>query len=67
MMPGGTTIAFCAMNDRSTDTSIAAESEGAVLNGLLGRLLVEYWWPEAEIPAGLILDSPFARAGAPRA
>lgn len=59
MMPENTTIAFCAMNDGSADTSIAAESEGAVLNGRLGRLLVEYWWPEAEVPAGLLLDSPY--------
>lgn len=64
MMPGETTIAFCAMNDRSADTSIAAESEGAVLNGLLGRLLVEYWWPEDGVPAGILLDSPYVRAGA---
>lgn len=67
MMPGETTVAFCLMNHGSTDATIAAESEGAVLNGLLGRLLVEYWWPGAEIPAGLLLDSPYIGAGQARA
>ncbi len=67
MMPGDTTVAFCAMNDRSADTTIAAESEGAVLNGLLGRFLVEYWWPEEDLPVGLLLDSPYVGAATAKA
>ncbi|ACZ40153.1 serine hydrolase [Sphaerobacter thermophilus] len=45
MLHDGPTIAFAAMTHRSVDTSMGFESEGAITNGILGRLLLEYWWP----------------------
>ncbi len=44
-LPSDVTIAYCAMAHGSDDLSIVAESEPAVTNGLLGRVLLEYWWP----------------------
>jgi beta-lactamase class A len=59
-LPEGVAIAYCAMTDSGADTSFAAENEGAVVNGLLGRLIMDYWWPEETVPAGILLDSPYA-------
>jgi beta-lactamase class A len=59
-LPGDITIVYCLMTDKARDTSIAAESEGVVTNGLLGRALLAYWWPE-EV-AEVVLDSPYVRA-----
>ncbi|GAA1276787.1 hypothetical protein GCM10009609_44770 [Pseudonocardia aurantiaca] len=40
---GGFTYAMA--NHEAADTSFLPEAEGSVLNGLVGRLLVEHWWP----------------------
>jgi beta-lactamase class A len=58
-LPEDVTIAYCAMTDCSADMSIAAETEGVVVNGLLGRLILEYWWP-GESARDVVLDSPYA-------
>ena len=58
-LPEEVTLAYCAMTDGSADTSIAAETEGVVVNGLLGRLMLEYWWPGERIPDGVLLASPY--------
>ena len=29
------------------------------MNGLLGRLMLEYWWPSELIPDGVLLASPY--------
>ncbi len=53
-------IAYCAMAHGSSDRSIAPESEPGVVNGLMGRLMAEYWWPgewneaEATIPSAYV-------------
>ena len=60
-LPGGVTIVYCLMTDKARDTSIAAESEGVITNGLLGRALIAYWWPE-ESAVDVLLDSPHVRA-----
>jgi beta-lactamase class A len=57
-LPDDITIAYCAMTDNCRDTSIAAESEGAVINGLMGRSILEYWWP-GESAREVVLDSPY--------
>lgn len=44
-LPSDVAIAYCAMAHNSNDLSIVAESEPAVTNGLLGRVMLEYWWP----------------------
>ena len=61
-LPEEVTIAYCAMTDGSADTSIAAETEGVVVNGVLGRLMLEYWWPGERIPEGILLASPHVAA-----
>src|SRR5579862_929306 len=50
----GTEIAYCVAADQSQDHSFAPENEGAVFNGLIGRLLVEYWWSDPNDPAPLL-------------
>lgn len=55
-LPGDVAIAYCAMTQYGTDTSMAIENEGAVVNGLLGRLILEYWWPENQAP---LLQTPY--------
>ena len=41
-------IAYCAMAMESKDLSMAMENEAAVVNGVLGRMVVEHWWPEGK-------------------
>lgn len=55
-LPDGNAIAYCAMTQYGTDTTMAIENEGAVVNGLLGRLTLEYWWPVGSAP---LLDSAY--------
>ncbi len=61
-LPDDVFVTYCAMTDNSTDTSIAAESEGVVVNGLLGRLILEYWWPGGSMPQDAVLPSPYVDA-----
>ncbi len=61
-LPEEHTIAYCAATAGSADASFAAEAEGAVTNGLLGRLVCAYWWPGGEIPDGVLLPSPYVDA-----
>lgn len=53
-------IAYTAMAHGSSDTSMGFEAEPAVVNGLLGRLVVEYWWPEGA-DRGAFLGTPYLR------
>ena len=61
-LPEETTIAYCAMTDQGHDASFNAENEGAVINGLLGRVVLEYWWPASWDAARLTLPSPYIDA-----
>jgi beta-lactamase class A len=45
VLPEGATIAYCVSSQEGADPSFAPENEGSVVNGLVGRLLVEHWWP----------------------
>ena len=38
-------FAFALANRGSRDLTFLPEAEGAVLNGVVGRALTEYWWP----------------------
>jgi beta-lactamase class A len=49
---GGFTYAVA--NHECSDTSFVPEAEGAVVNGLVGRALVEHWWPEDAGPAPVL-------------
>jgi beta-lactamase class A len=42
---GGGGFAYAVFNHESKDETFLAESEGAVLAGLVGKALVEHWWP----------------------
>ena len=56
-LPSDVSIAYCAMATSSRDLSIVAESEPAVTNGLLGRVMLEYWWPGDWNPAEAAVNS----------
>jgi beta-lactamase class A len=60
---GGFTYAVA--NHESSDTSFLPEAEGAVVNGLVGRALVEHWWPSEAGPAPVV-PTPY-EAGRQRA
>ena len=44
---------YAVANHESSDTSFLPEAEGAVVNGLVGRTLLEHWWPADARPAPL--------------
>jgi beta-lactamase class A len=56
---GGFTYAVA--NHEASDTSFLPEAEGAVVNGLVGRTLVEHWWPSEAGPAPVV-STPYAAA-----
>lgn len=44
-------FSYAIANDRSADETFLPEAEGSVVNGLVGRALVEHWWPaDADSP-----------------
>jgi beta-lactamase class A len=47
-LPEDVTFAYCVSSQECKDESFAAENEGSVVNGLVGRLLLEYWWPQSQ-------------------
>jgi beta-lactamase class A len=44
-LPGGTHLIFGVMTEGSRDMGFTQENEAELVNGVIGRLLVEYWWP----------------------
>ena len=64
----GVQIAYSVVNDTGADDTYRQEHPGDIINGLIGRVLVEYWWPGEWSPERAIFPSPyvealFARAG----
>ncbi len=57
-MPGGVEVVYCIMSEHSADHSFSPEAEGEVAAGAIGRLLVEYWWPDGPLPAAIGFPSP---------
>ena len=51
---------FAASTRGSRDRLFSSEDEGEIANGLIGRLLTEYWWPARSGPVPVI-DSPYVR------
>jgi beta-lactamase class A len=51
-------IAYCVAAHGSPDMTIAPESSPAIVNGLLGKLLVEYWWPTTA-PGSGTFETPY--------
>lgn len=58
-------FSYAVANHESSDTSFLPEAEGAVVNGLVGRALVEHWWPAEAGPAPVV-PTPY-EAGRKRA
>lgn len=58
-LPGDQLISFCVMTEGSTQTGFTTENEGEIVNGKLGRILLEYWWPEGFAEGKIGIDSPF--------
>jgi hypothetical protein len=61
-------IAYSVVSDAGNDNTYRHEHPGDIANALIGRVLVEYWWPEEWTPEGVVYSSPyvdalFARAG----
>lgn len=51
-------IVYTAMAHGANDTSMGFEAEPAVVNGVLGRLVLEYWWPGA-VERKAVVASPY--------
>jgi len=60
-LSNGTDIAFAVMNEFSTMPGFGSEYEGDIMNGILGWIIVNHWWPEelGEMPGG---KSPYLDA-----
>ncbi|HUG14175.1 MAG TPA: serine hydrolase [Thermomicrobiales bacterium] len=58
-LPDDVSIAYGVVAHESRDLSIAPESEAAIINGLVGREIVAYWWPRAD-HASAVFDSAYA-------
>ncbi len=54
-------FAYAVANHEASDVSFLPEAEGAVLNGLVGRALVEHWWPADAGPAPVVPTAYEAR------
>jgi beta-lactamase class A len=52
---------YAVANHEARDTSFLPEAEGAVVNGLVGRALVEHWWPPDAGPAPVV-PTPYESA-----
>ena len=59
--PGGGFV-YAVANHEASDTSFLPEAEGAVVNGLVGRALVEHWWPAGAGPAPVVPTAYETRA-----
>jgi beta-lactamase class A len=57
-LPDGTQIAYAVMNEGSTDTGFTSENESEIVNGAVGKILLEHWWPE-DGSSPPIIDSPY--------
>jgi beta-lactamase class A len=61
-------IAYSVVCDTGPDETYRPEHPAAVINGLVGRILTEYWWPGAWQPEHAVtpsayVDTLFAEAG----
>ncbi len=61
-LPGDVQIAYCVMAEHSDDTGFTFENEAEIVNGVLGRLLIEYWWPGDWEGDGISRSSPYLDA-----
>ena len=52
-------IAYSVVNNAAADDSYRNEHPGDIANALVGRILVEYWWPGAWVSADAVWPSPY--------
>jgi beta-lactamase class A len=52
-------IAYSVVNDTGADDTYRQEHPSDIINGLIGRLLVEYWWPGEWNPGTAVYPSPY--------
>ena len=52
-------IAYSVVNDTGADNTYRQEHPGDVVNALIGRVLVEYWWPGDWSPERAVFPSPY--------
>jgi beta-lactamase class A len=52
-------IAYSVVNDTGVDDTYRNEHPGDVVNALIGRVLVEYWWPGEWSPELAVFSSPY--------
>jgi beta-lactamase class A len=52
-------IAYSVVNDTGVDDTYRHEHPSDIVNGLIGRVLVEYWWPGAWTPDLAVFPSPY--------
>jgi beta-lactamase class A len=55
-------IAYSVVNDTGVDDTYRQEHLGDIINGLIGRVLVEYWWPGEWNPQIAVFSSPYVDA-----
>lgn len=55
-------IAFSVVCDTGPDETYRPEHPAAVINGLVGRVLLEYWWPGRWQPELAVTPSPYVDA-----
>jgi beta-lactamase class A len=55
-------IAFSVVCDTGPDETYRSEHPAAVINGLVGRVLLEYWWPGEWQPEQAVTPSPYVDA-----
>jgi beta-lactamase class A len=55
-------IAYSVVNDTGADETYRNEHPSDVVNALIGRVLVEYWWPGEWSPELAIYPSPYVDA-----
>jgi hypothetical protein len=55
-------IAYSVVNDTGADDSYRNEHPGDIVNALIGRVLIEYWWPGVWFPDLAVYPSPYVDA-----
>ena len=55
-------IAYSMVNDTGADDSYRQEHPSDIVNALIGRVLVEYWWPGEWTPEIAVYPSPYVDA-----
>ena len=58
----GRRIAYSVVNDAGSDDTYREEHPGDITNALIGRVLVEYWWPGEWNPEIAVFPSPYVDA-----